>query len=294
MLTGECPNSKNKRRNFKMSKTNDFPDCKPEICTSHSITIQQWCKEHPDAPVIVESAPGKWCYCYCSGKHETADIGIQESPAAPGPCEWVRCQFDPQLIKACQDVDPGTPVLLRKEGHLFCRCLCWDGELAPYEIKNGDGQYVPLNTLPAGGFVLACGMDLDWEKMIIRYATRPRQITPHKGIKISVNDTELIVPTSHMFLTYQKKLILAHQLNERFAMMGETGKPVGIDKIESVETNLIYQFISTAEEIPDKNLSYHLLATAGIITCDYAIQKAYENHELPASILAFPYEKQTK
>ncbi len=271
-----------------MSTQGALPDCPDATCQQLAAHIGQLCKERswpPDQPVIVESSPGHWCYCYCRDCEGTDALG-----APVHPCDWATCQFDPKVVKGCQDVPSGTPILFRPKN---CRCLCWDGVLAPYKVKNGDGQYVALDRLAAGTFVTAAGLDLYWYKVMVRYAARPRQAFPQRGIRITTGGSQLVVPTIHMFLTYQQKLILADQMEPRIALMGIDGTPVGVTTIEEIETELVYQFVATAQDVPQKDLQYHLLDAEGVVVGDYAIEDAYQKHQLPPSLLAFPYDYQS-
>lgn len=276
---------------------NDFSDCTKDVCQKLQADISAICKSQdwpPNYPVMVYQMDGHWCYCHCGATSAGAATEAASPAVAPpiGPCDWVDCEFNPQVIKGCQDVPAGTPIIMRKDGHLSCRCLCWDGELAPYTIANGEGQYTALDQLPVGSFVKACGLDLVWYSVLVRNASRPRQKVPQQGVKLVINGTAMVVPGSHMFLTYQKKLILANQIDAMIALMGTHGKPVGIDEIEPMpEAPYAYQFIATAEEKLPKDMAYHLLDTAGVVTCDSVVVEAYQKREIPSSLLAFPYPK---
>jgi hypothetical protein len=273
--------------------SNDFSDCTKDICQADQARINQICKQQSwpvNYPIMVYQPGGHWCYCHCSDSTSIQENAVTAPPI--GPCDWVDCEFNPQVIKGCQDVPAGTPIIMRKDGHLSCRCLCWDGELAPYTIANGEGQYTALDQLPVGSFVRACGLDLVWYSVLLRNASRPRQKVPQQGVKLVIDGTSMVVPGSHMFLTYQKKLILANQIDATIALMGTKGKPVGIDEIEPMpEAPYAYQFIATTEEKLPKDLAYHLLDTAGVVTCDNVVVEAYQKREIPASLLAFPYPK---
>jgi hypothetical protein len=150
---------------------------------------------------------------------------------------------------------------------------------------------VELDALPVGGFVMAAGLDLEWYKVLVRQASRPAQNVPQPAVEIVFGDITMVVPTSHLFLTFEKKLITAAQLDPRIVLMGTDKKPVAVDQVTPGDQSYAFQFIETAHDVPPADLAYHLLDTHGIVTCDDAVRQAYLNRRLPASLLALPYKK---
>lgn len=262
--------------------------------------INQYCKDNPGAKqVLVYLPPDSWCFCDCASalavKPEARGDGEAGKEAqGTSPCASSDCNTDPRLIEMCQGLPPGQPTLIRdKEGKL-CTCECWGGALAPYQIANAEGDYVSLDEIPVGTFVKACGLDIEWVEMMVRYAGRPMQNSPQDAIQVTIGEATLVVPTSHLFLTYQKKLILAEKMIDSIALMGSDGSPVPVDKVEAISTKNAFQFIATVDGKPPKNLAYHLLDSEGVVSADYAVQQAYQKQELPEALLAFAYDYMPK
>jgi hypothetical protein len=273
---------------------NQFPNCTQDLCARNAGQIQQVCKDSnfpPGSPVLVYSpTTGGWCYCYCGGQPQLLGAEIDTSPTV-GPCGIAICNYDPAILKACSGLPAGTPILRTGHDQPNCKCYCWDGELAPYQVLDGNAQYVTLDTLPAGGFVMAAGLGLDWIKVLVRSASRPAQAIPQPAVEIVVGEHTVVVPRSHLFLTFQKTLITAAQLDPRIALMGADKQPIAVDSVTVGEQNYVFQFIETSQDVVSADLNYHLLDMYGVVTCDDAIRQAYLAGTLPASLLALPYPK---
>jgi len=275
---------------------NDFPRCPEEVCTSLPASLAQQCKDSgfpPNHPVAVVLDETTICQCSCGQaagpERESALVGKDAELQGVPDCPWMECEFDPIAIKACQGMPEGTPVVLHSKTPEQCRCACWGGPLAPCKIQNGEGQFVALDELPAGSFVAACGLDLEWFNVLLRYATRPRQVAPQDGIRLVTAEADMVVPRTHIFVTLQYRLIPAHKLREEIVLLAPDGKGVPIVEIEEVETKSTYQFVATSEETPLEDLRYHLLNSQGVVSGDYAVQRAYEERALPKSRLAYRY-----
>ncbi|EHK55645.1 hypothetical protein [Allomesorhizobium alhagi] len=277
---------------------NKFPNCTQAVCSQVQNEINEICKDPsfpPGTPIVVSNATtGGYCYCYCGGQPEL----LSPTAAAPAdgppiiePCGIAICNYDPQILKACAHAAPGTPVLRTGHDHQQCKCYCWDGELAPYQVRDGNGQYVELDALPVGGFVMAAGLALAWYKVLVRQASRPAQNVPQPAVEIVIGDVTMVVPPSHLFVTFEKKLITAAQLDPRIVLMGTDKKPIAVDQVTPGDQSYAFQLIETSHDVPPADLSYHLLDTHGIVTCDNAVRQAYLDQRLPASLLAFPYTK---
>lgn len=279
----------------------DFPRCPQDVCNSLPATLAKQCHDSgygPDHPVAVVVDKTTICHCSCSdavGESVAPATGIivDEVPLGTNSCGWMECEFDPLVIKLCQGQPAGRSVILHSGSPERCNCTCWGGPLAPYQVMGSKGKFMALDQLPVGGFVAACGLDLKWYNVPVGYASRPRQAAPQKGIHIKIGEIEMLVPRTHIFLTLQNRLIAAHQLIKRILLMGADGEGVVIDEIEEVETSSIYQFIATSEEAPLEDLRYHLLNSQGVVSADYAVQRAFEEQELPVSRLAFGYRDTT-
>lgn len=276
--------------------SNDFQKCPPEVCASLPASLAQQCKDSgfgPDHPVAVVIDKNTVCQCSCGDAvgAERADYEVETGETGNGipDCPYIECEFDPVTIEACQGLPPGTSVILHSGGTDKCRCSCWGGKLAPYKVKNADGDFVALDDIPAGSFVAAAGRDLDWMNVPVRYATRPRQMTPQRAIRLKTIEGEMVVPRTHIFVTLQFRLIPAHRLTDKLVLLAPDGKGIPIEEIEEFETNSVFQFIATSNETPPENLRYHLLNSQGVVSGDYAVQRAYEARELPSARLAYPY-----
>lgn len=274
---------------------NEFPKCAPEVCAALPASLAVQCKDSgfpPDHPVAVVRGETDICQCTCGDAAGPERIAFEtgEAIAIGVPdCPWMECEFAPVTVEACQGLPPGTPLVLHSGTTEKCRCSCWGGELAPYKVLDGEGAFVALDQLPAGGFVAACGRDLKWVNVPVRYASRPRQSTPQAAVRVAFFGTELVVPRTHIFLTLQYRLIPAYQLNTKLLLLGADGNGVAIEAIEKLETKSVFQFVATSEGAPPDDLRYHLLNSQGIVSGDYAVQRAYEKRELPPSRLAFSY-----
>lgn len=276
-----------------------FQNCPQSLCQQYAPQIMQICKDTsfpPGTPILVTNpAEGGWCYCYCGGPPQVLDhaaIGAEPQPLAIEPCGIAVCNYDPKILQACAGLPPGTPVLRTGHDHQQCKCYCWDGELAPYRVRDGSGQYVALDALPVGGFVTAAGLDLAWLNVLVRAASRPAQSIPQPAVEIVIDATNtVVVPASHLFLTFTKKLITAAQLDPRIALMGADKKPVAVERAALSDQNYVFQFIETSHGLLTDDLTYHLLDMHGIVTTDDAVRQAYLAKTLPPSLLAFPYPK---
>ena len=114
---------------------------------------------------------------------------------------------------------------------------------------------------------------------------------PQPAVEIVIGAVTMVVPPSHLFLTFEKKLITAAQLDPRIVLVGSDRKPLAVDQVTFGDQSYAFQFIETSHDVPPADLAYHLLDTHGIVTCDNAVRQAYLERRLPASLLALPYAK---
>ena len=275
---------------MEMTETNGVQNCSTEQCLSPDIVTI--CEQRIVGQVLVSVGRDSWCACDCPTTVRAAASGLEpradraNPPVAVEKCSSSFCNTSPALPLMCQGFERGQPVLIQNNEGEFCNCACWGGAPAPYRIADGDG----LDQIPVGTFVQACGMGLNWLSVPLRLSELPLQAYPQPAVQVVSGSIELMVPRTHLFLTYQKKLIPAKKLNRRIALMGPDGAPVSLDKVARIETDRTFQFVSTMNAVPNADLDYHLLNSDGIISADYAVQKAYQQHELPGHLIALGYD----
>lgn len=265
--------------------------CAGDTCARFHAEIGRLCHDMgwpPDQPVLVAQPDGSTCACTCGGAARAAG-GERPGPPGVGPCHDTACYLEPRMVEMCQEFPAGQAIILNEGSGAYCFCYCWGGALVPYTIANGEGEQVALDAIPVGGFVMAAGLELQWSRMLLRWASRPWQAAPQQAYQITVLGTTMQVPGTHMFLTAQKKLILARQMVSAIALMAPDGSPVAVEKIEAVSIHGSFQLVATADVDPGADLLWHLLNSQGVVSADYAVEKAYQQRRLPRRLLAFPY-----
>ncbi len=269
------------------------PPCSSDVCGRYRDQIAALCRRAdwpPGQPVLIIQPDGTLCACTCGGAATTpAGEGAGENQGdVIQPCQDTACYLDPRMIEACQQAPAGQSVML--EGPKgYCYCYCWGGKLAPYTVADGEGVQVPLDAIPVGGFVTAAGLDLQWRRMLVRWASRPYQSSPQQAYAITVGGQTMQVPSSHMFLTAHRRLILARQMNLSIPLMAVDGSAAPVESIEVVSIHDAFQFVATADVDPGPDLLDHLLNSQGVVSADHAVEKAYQERRIPRRLLAFPY-----
>lgn len=271
-----------------MPNDQGVPNCTAERCIEPDVIA--YCK---DATVptqyLVYEGKDSWCYCDCKSALATlTSEGI--STDAVKKCSSAECTTNPAMPLLCQGYDRGQTVLIQSKSGKFCNCACWGGAPAPYRIANGDGEQRSLHNIPVGSFVAACGLDLGWINVPLRYAALPVQAYPQPAVRIKIGEAQMVVPTSHLFLTAHRKLIPAKRMLDSIALMGADGSPVSIDEVKPFETDRAFQFAATWDAEPPENLDYHLFNSEGVISADYAVQKSYQEKSLPEELIVFGYD----
>ncbi len=190
----------------------------------------------------------------------------------PGFCEAHRAAID----SACHDLglQPGQPLLFRESG-ATCYCTCGAGWTRPGLVLDAEGQPLPF-ALAQGEAVLAAGLALDFEPVLLRHVGMPppRRFDNMVLIDYQADGFALsrVLHADTPLLTADDGLLPASRLQLSDRLVSAAGEPIPIDRLSWGAFDGIVPEIATALAPPDDDFNGHLLVIDGTVTGDYAVQ----------------------
>jgi len=188
---------------------------------------------------------------------------------------------DPEIYQVCvqNGLPAGYPVLTKDaNGPCTCSCSC----LAfgtPVQI--GTNAFEAIEKIETGGTVFAAGKDLNWAEQPVEFSqgTTGASRQPYTVLLV-YEDRFLAVTSDHVFLMADKTLKRADRLVVGDELSSPDGEPVPVRSVHVGEYTAGFHHIATRKELPDKNLSGHLLNTNGVVSADYIVQISALSEEL--------------
>ena len=190
------------------------------------------------------------------------------------------------IDSACHDLgkQAGKEIMYQRPGGTcYCICSCLgDGT----DITLSDGKDISVQQIvPDQTRILAAGLDLAFKSYVVKQKSLapPAETLNTLYVTYSLNGKSitLVVTASHPFLLYgtPPRIVGAGKLQPQDLLVDRNGKAVSIDKIDWGSYNSSFWEIATVMEVPDANLSGHLVVAGGVVTGDFAVE-TYVNYPL--------------
>ncbi len=193
----------------------------------------------------------------------------------PGYCTIKK----PKIDVTCHNVKKQAgDMILFEVNDRTCYCICSCLSRGTRVTTNDAGGSVKVqNIVQDQTSVLAAGLDLKFQPQTVRVVSHSKAGRIDHAIylkyKVDGEPTDACVTASHPFLLKDGTLVSAECLSLASELVDRRGRAVEIESLDWGTYEGEFWEFSTRDDIPDKELTDHLVITNGVVTGDFAVEQ---------------------
>jgi len=193
---------------------------------------------------------------------------------AQGPCPESLCAEKRKKIDTVCHTVGGLVYFEQSDGSMcYCKCSCVEGRTL---VAVSADKMTEIHGVKKGDSVMTLGNDGAWKQSTVTYSdgsTYFNKPVYYAIYVVTTDGTDLIVTPDHLFLTAEKKLIRADQLQPNTQLMTDKLQPIGLARVVPGRFDGSFHNVATGVwDTSTVTTDHHFINTKGIVSADFYLQ----------------------